>query len=507
MEIKKYGLTAVTAVVSTLVTLAGYNYYQAKVNPLSFEQKQQVARFASWKSNNESSMKGMEDFTYASSITTPAVVHITTTIKIKRVRQQNMDPFFQFFGQGFSFPQQQQIEEQPEEASGSGVIISPDGYIVTNNHVIEDGNDIKIKLYDKKTYSAQVIGTDPQTDLALLKIDAKALPFIAFGNSDSAKVGQWVLAVGNPFGQNNLESTVTAGIISAKGRALDLLKDHSAIEDYIQTDAAVNPGNSGGALVNPSGELIGINSAIASNSGSYEGYAFAVPVNIVKKVVDDLLKYGIVERGYLGIGFIDRDDLNNLNKQELRSIGLSEEALNNLNGVYVDTIYGNGAAVEAGLKHGDIINKINGTDVNSRAELLGSISSYHPGDKISITYIRDDKEITTYATLKNKEGETTYEKKEVNTVYNLLGAQFQNLTDDEKKSIGIDGGVKITKLNNGILSHQTDIQEGFIITKIDKQPINNTDDLKKVLENKKGGTLIEGTYPDRPGVYYYAFGM
>jgi serine protease Do len=501
MNIKKFGLTALTAVFSTLVTLAGFSYYQSKVTPVSFEQKQQLAKFASWRSNEDSySPKGMADFTYAASITTPGVVHITTTIKVMRQRQQqNIDPFFQFFGQsfpGFQFQQPQQQEEEPEEASGSGVIISPDGYIVTNNHVIEDGNKIEVKLYDKKTYTADVVGTDPQTDLALLKIDEKDLPFITFGNSDSVKVGQWVLAVGNPF---NLESTVTAGIISAKGRNLDILKDHSAIEDYIQTDAAVNPGNSGGALVNPRGELVGINSAIATPTGSFAGYAFAVPVNIVKKVVDDLLKYGMVERGYLGIGIADPNDMT---KEQLKKLDISQ-----MNGVYVDSIFPNGAGAAAGLKQGDIITKINGEEIDSRPELLGTISNYHPGDKISITYLRDNKEETAYAVLKNKEGETTYEKKEVNAVYNLLGAQFQSLTDDEKKNIGIDGGVKVTKLSDGILSHQTDIKEGFIITKVDGKPINNTDDLKKALEGKKGGTMIEGMYPDRPGVYYYAFGI
>ncbi len=344
MSIKKFGLTALTAIFSTLVTLAAFNYYQNKANPVSFEQKQQLAHFASWRTNEDSyTPKGMVDFTYAASITTPGVVHITTTIKPKRVQQQQqMDPFFQFFGQGFpgfQFQQQPQ-EEQPEEASGSGVIISPDGYIVTNNHVVEDGDDITVKLYDKRSYTATVVGTDPQTDLALLKIDEKNLPFIAFGNSDSAKVGQWVLAVGNPF---DLESTVTQGIISAKGRNLNLPeKDHAAIEDYIQTDAAVNPGNSGGALVNTMGQLIGINSAIASPTGSFAGYAFAVPVNIVKKVADDLLKYGMVERGYLGVAIVDPNDLN---KAQLKKLDITE-----MNGVYIDSVFPEGAAAVCGVK-------------------------------------------------------------------------------------------------------------------------------------------------------------
>jgi serine protease Do len=390
---------------------------------------------------------------------------------------------------------------QPEESSGSGVIISDDGYIVTNNHVVENGDKIQVILYDKRSYDAKVIGTDQATDLALVKIDEKDLPFIRFGNSDSVEVGDWVLAVGNPF---NLESTVTAGIVSAKGRNIGIIHTNddkgnvsSAIESYIQTDAAVNPGNSGGALVNTYGELVGINSAIATPTGSFAGYSFAVPVNIVKKVIDDLAKYGMVQRGYLGITITSVDaDL------------AKKKNLNQLKGVYVDSIYKGSAAAEAGLKTGDVITAINGTEVNSSSELQAQVSEYHPGDKITIAYLRGDKDYTSSATLKNKEGDVSYESKPAATDINQLGAEFSDLSSKDKHDLGIDGGVKVTKIDDGKLS-QTEIREGFIITHVNNQPVKDVDDLKRLLaSNSKGnGVLIEGRYPGDPTVYYYGIGM
>ncbi|MBS1657156.1 MAG: Do family serine endopeptidase [Bacteroidetes bacterium] len=494
MNIRKIGLVAFVAVVSTLVTLAAYNYL-ARPSAQTFEQKQ-AARFESVSYPSGSEVPAMLDFRYAAKITTPAVVHIKTTYAPRSASRNDNNPFRDFFGDDFFSPWgQSPYQQQPQESSGSGVIISDDGYIVTNNHVIDGGDNIEVILANKKSYKAKMIGTDPSTDIALIKIDETALPFIRFGNSDSVEVGEWVLAVGNPF---NLESTVTAGIVSAKGRNINILrsKDNSAVEAFIQTDAAVNPGNSGGALVNTAGELVGINSAIATPTGTFAGYSFAVPVNLVSKVVNDLMKFGMVQRGYLGIQIATVTD--ELAKQK---------GLNDLNGVYVDSIYDGSAADDAGIKSGDVITKINGTAVNTSPELQEQVSRYHPGDKITVTYKRDGKEKVATATLKNKEGNTSYLKKEEVSAVESLGAEFANLSDKEKKDLGLQGGVKVVRLGDGKLSQNTNMKEGFIITKIDNKQVNSVDDLKQALMNKKGGVMIEGRYPDYPGQYFYAFGL
>ncbi|MFN5517409.1 MAG: Do family serine endopeptidase, partial [Bacteroidota bacterium] len=407
----------------------------------------------------------------------------------------NYDPFRDFFGNDFwNFRMDPYGGGKPKESSGSGVIISDDGYIVTNNHVIEDGDKITVILNNKKEYPATVIGTDPSTDLALIKVDAGDLPFISFGNSDSTKVGEWVLAVGNPF---NLESTVTAGIISAKGRNINILKDKGSIESFIQTDAAVNPGNSGGALVNLRGELIGINSAIATPTGSFAGYSFAVPVNIVKKIVNDLVKFGVVQRGYLGVS------ITNINEELAKKY-----EINTLEGVYVDAVNDGSAAAEAGIKSGDVITAINNVRVKSTSELQEQVSRYRPNDEISVTVLRGDKEKSLTTRLKNIDGETTIVKKDQVSSFASLGADFQNITNEEKKKLGINGGVKIAKLYDGKLAKNTDIRDGFIITKIDNKPVNNVDELKTALQNKAGqGVMIEGTYPNYSGTYFYAFRM
>jgi S1-C subfamily serine protease len=325
-------------------------------------------------------------------------------------------------------------------------------------------------------------------------VDAGDLPFISFGNSDSTKVGEWVLAVGNPF---NLESTVTAGIISAKGRNINILKDKGSIESFIQTDAAVNPGNSGGALVNLRGELIGINSAIATPTGSFAGYSFAVPVNIVKKIVNDLVKFGVVQRGYLGVS------ITNINEELAKKY-----EINTLEGVYVDAVNDGSAAAEAGIKSGDVITAINNVRVKSTSELQEQVSRYRPNDEISVTVLRGDKEKSLTTRLKNIDGETTIVKKDQVSSFASLGADFQNITNEEKKKLGINGGVKIAKLYDGKLAKNTDIRDGFIITKIDNKPVNNVDELKTALQNKAGqGVMIEGTYPNYSGTYFYAFRM
>jgi len=449
------------------------------------------------------------DFTAVSEKVMDAVVHIKSTVTTPYASQGPQqyrmlpDPFRDFFGDDFfqryfnprdryqQSPQQQ--EPQVRVGTGSGVIVNSEGYIVTNNHVIADADDIEVTLHDNRTYKATVIGTDPSTDIALIQIKEKGLPALAFANSDDAKVGEWVLAVGNPF---NLNSTVTAGIVSAKSRNINILDDQNAIEAFIQTDAAINPGNSGGALVNLEGGLIGINSAIASPTGAYAGYGFAVPSNLVSKVVEDLLKYGSVQRGYLGITIRGLDS-------ELAK----DKNLDVTKGVYVDSVLEKSAAMEAGVKAGDVILKVDGTDVNSAPELQEMIATHKPGDQVDLLLARNNKEINVKASLKNREGEASITASSRSEISSILGADFKDLDSKMAKKLDIEGGVQVTKLYPGKLMKFTDMREGFIITKVDGKPVNNTKELTKALENKKGGVLLEGIYEDLPGEYYYAFGL
>ncbi len=430
----------------------------------------------------------VNDFTHAAELTVHAVVHVKTSYEQKQFGNpfQLNDPWGGLFGNP-----QYQMQQQPVEASGSGVIITDDGYIATNNHVIENAEKVTIVLNDKREYTAKVIGRDPTTDLALLKIDEKNLPFIVYGNSDDAKVGQWVLAVGNPF---NLTSTVTAGIISAKARNIDILKGNTKIESFIQTDAAVNPGNSGGALVNTNGELIGINSAIASNTGSYAGYSFAIPVNIVKKVIGDLLEYGTVQRAFIGVSIRDID-----------SKLAEEKGIKQLKGVYVVGLTEGGSAQEAGIKDGDIIIKVGEVNVNSTSELQEQIGRFRPGDKASVTVLRGESEKNLTMVLKNKNNNTELVKVEKNSPVTFMDSEFAIVTQEEQNKLGINGGVKILKLHGGKLRN-AGIREGFIITNIDKKEIHTPDDLVNTLENKTGGVLIEGVYPNGMRAYY-GFGL
>lgn len=426
------------------------------------------------------------DFTKAADMTVHAVVHVKTYYE--QSSSNVYDPFSNFFGGN------QLMQPKKVEASGSGVIISEDGYIVTNNHVVNNADKIEVTLNDRNTYTAKIIGTDPATDLALIKIDQKKLPFVFYGDSDALKVGEWVLAVGNPF---NLTSTVTAGIVSAKARNINILTSPQnnpfAIESFIQTDAAVNSGNSGGALVNTRGELVGINSAIASNTGSYTGYSFAIPVNIVQKVANDLLQYGEVQRGFLGVSIRDID-----------SKLAREKKLKELKGVYVAGLTEGGTAHEAGIEAGDVITKIGDVEVNTSPQLQEQVSRYRPGDKINTTILRDGKEKILSLVLKNKNGNTEVVKKEKKEIISLLGANFESLTAEQKAKLKTEG-VRIAKLNGGILRN-AGIREGFIITSIDKKPIKATDDLVNALQNKKGGVLIEGVYPNGMRAYY-GFGI
>ncbi len=418
------------------------------------------------------------DFTKAADMSIHAVVHVKTFYSNKN----SYNPFdpFGFWGQP---------RNQPQEASGSGVIITDDGYIVTNNHVVDDAEKVEVTLNDNRTFTAKVIGTDPSTDLALVKIDEKGLPFIVYGNSDNLKVGEWVLAVGNPF---NLTSTVTAGIVSAKARNIGILPDQYKIESFIQTDAAVNPGNSGGALVNTRGELVGINSAIASNTGSYTGYSFAIPVNIVKKVVDDLVEYGNVQRGFIGISIRDID-----------SKLANEKGLHETKGVYVAGLTEGGAAKAAGIEEGDVITKVGDIEVNTTPQLQEQVGRFSPGDKVNVSVLRDGKEKVFAVVLKNINGNTTLSKN--NETLNLLGGTFQNVSGESRSKLGLNGGVQVSGLNAGKL-RTAGIREGFIITTVDHKPIRTTSDLEDALKNKQGGVLIEGVYPNGMKAYY-GFGI
>ncbi|WMJ72024.1 Do family serine endopeptidase [Cytophagaceae bacterium ABcell3] len=441
------------------------------------------------------------DFTAVAPQVMDAVVHIKSSQTIaqnQRKHRQLPDPFREFFGEDFFGPHFRfegpgQRGPQVKTGTGSGVIINQEGYIVTNNHVIDNADEIEVTLHDNRTYKASIVGTDPSTDLALIRIKESDLPYLSFVDSDDVKVGEWVLAVGNPF---NLNSTVTAGIVSAKGRNINILQDQYAIESFIQTDAAINPGNSGGALVNLQGALIGINTAIASPTGAYAGYGFAVPSNMVNKVVEDLLKYGIVQRGYLGIIIRGVDG------------GLAKEKdLKVSRGVYVDSLAANSAAADAGVKAGDVILEINGTSVNSVPKLQEMIARHRPGDEVNVTLNRNGKEKDVKVKLKNHEGETTFISKERNEVASILGAEFKDIKRNLAKKLDIDGGVQVTKIFAGKLKKHTQMKEGFIITKVDGQVITSVDQLMSKLENKSGGVLLEGVYEDLPGVHYYAFGM
>jgi len=436
--------------------------------------------------------RGETDFTVAAELTVHAVVHVRTKTPVRQSQMNGFpnDPFFQFF---FGQPQQQnQSKEVPmQEASGSGVIITNDGYIVTNNHVIDQSSDIEVTLNDKRTFKAKVVGADPNTDIALLKIDAKDLPVIIFGNSDSLKVGEWVLAVGNPF---NLTSTVTAGIVSAKGRNINILDGNMKIESFIQTDAAVNPGNSGGALVNTKGELVGINTAIASQTGTYAGYAFAVPSSIVQKVVSDIRKFGVTQRAVLGVQISD------INSQLAK-----EKNLKTMDGAFVGKVSDQSSAMSAGIKEGDIINNVNGVAVNSVAELQEQIGKYRPGDKITVTVIRNNSEMKLNVELKNKLGNFGVVSSQ--TSDEILGATFKEVSSKLKSELHLDNGIQIESLTKGKLLDQG-IKPGFIILKVNNQPVISAKDIQTALDvitnssDQEKVLFITGVYPNGKVTYY-----
>jgi Do/DeqQ family serine protease len=390
------------------------------------------------------------------------------------------------------------MPSMPSQSSGSGVIIAQDGYIVTNNHVIDGASKIKVVLNDKREFDAELLGKDPNTDLALLRIDEKNLPFAVIGNSDEVKVGQWVLAVGNPF---NLTSTVTAGIVSAKGRNLNLLRSNRpdgpqyTIESFIQTDAAVNPGNSGGALVSQDGRLMGINTAIASQTGQYAGYAFAVPSNLMKKVIDDLLKYGEVQRGFLGVSI-----------QDVNGELADKEGLKEVKGVFVAKVNPGSAAEDAGIKDKDVIVKVGDVMVNSSAELQEQVGKRNPGDKLKVLVLRDGREKEFEVLLKNKDGKTGLVKTDKVETDKALNSEFESIGRDERLKLKIGNGVRLKKADEKSVLKKAGIPNGFIIISIDKKPVYTPSDVKRALSDKKGGVLLEGVNPDG-SKGYYGFGL
>jgi len=429
----------------------------------------------------------LPDLTQAAEKSVHAVVHITTKVKAQSFGGSDNPLYDFFFGPRGNGQQPRGYNQEPEYnmGAGSGVIIDRDGYIVTNNHVIEDADNIEVVLNDNRKFTAKVIGRDPNTDIALVKIDAKELPFLLWGNSDALKLGEWVLAVGNPF---NLTSTVTAGIVSAKSRSIGIMSGQMPLESFIQTDAAVNPGNSGGALVNASGELVGINAAIASRTGSYTGYSFAVPASIAHKVVDDLKQFGGVQRALLGVEMKPIDD--DLAK---------EKNLGKIEGVYVDKTTEDGAARQAGLKAGDVIMAVNGNQVNAPQQLQEQIGKYRPGDKVAVTVKRDGDLKQFNVVLRNTKGDTSIVKES----FSILGAEFGPITEKDKERLKIDEGIQVVNLSNGKLK-EAGVKVGFIITDINKSSVSSVEDIKRVLSqsSNKKPVLVEGVYPGGEWTYY-----
>lgn len=486
-----------SAVMGGGMAIGGYKLLEEDNQNQQTQQQNNNVRYSSLMHDSEVKVPEGLNFVTAAQTVTPAVVHVMTeyggaTANRSSRQSEMLDPFLRdFFGDEFENYHRQR---GPQMGSGSGVIIASNGYIVTNNHVIDKADKIEVVLDDKRKLVATLVGTDPSTDIAVLKVNADNLPAIRYGNSDNLKVGEWVLAVGNPF---NLNSTVTAGIISAKGRSVGIIQATddqnrpTGIESFIQTDAVVNPGNSGGALVNLNGDLVGINTAIASRGGSFEGYSFAVPSSIVSKVVDDLLKYGEVQRALLGVRM-----------QEVNAELAAEKKIKNLNGIYVVELTESSAAKAAGLVKGDVITHINGVPVNTSAQLQEQVARYRPGDKIKVTYVRGNDTETVTATLRNSKGDTNVVKRELAKAVTYSGARFEPLTKQELNKLNLDGGAKVSNIKSSQFKG-TGIEDGFIITRIDKAKVEKPQDVERLLKNADDeGVLVEGIYPDGRRAYY-----
>ena len=424
--------------------------------------------------------EGQIDFTYAAEMTVHAVVHVRTK---SMVGPEASNPIWEYFyGDRYSKPRE-------VAGYGSGVIISADGYIITNNHVIEDAENVEVKLNDNRTFQAEIVGRDPSTDIALLKVKASGLPFVKYGDSDQLRLGEWVLAVGNPF---NLTSTVTAGIVSAKGRSLGILENDMRIESFIQTDAALNMGNSGGALVNTKGLLIGITSAIYTPSGAYAGYSFAIPVTIVKKVVEDLKQFGEVQRAIIGVNITE------VTPEDAEKFKLSE-----VKGARITNVIANGSAEAAGLKEDDIIIKVDGISVATPSELQEQVGKHRPGDKANITYIRNGKEVTVSVTMRNVAGNTSVVTREMGGGGVVYGARLESLGSSDKDRYNVDYGVKVTELNDGKFK-DLGIKKGYIILSINGKKVKSSAEVRQATENESDLNSIEGIQSNGT-IFSYSF--
>jgi serine protease Do len=489
---RKLGISLLTAVLGGAIAVGGYKLFEDKqLGNMTLEEQQKVY-YANNPSAEIMSSTGNPDFTQAAAAVSPGVVHIKVTMTARGSQRGGggsspFDMFEEFFGA----PQRrQQAQPRQQQASGSGVILTPDGYIVTNNHVVENADKIEVQLTDKRTFEAKVIGKDANTDLALLKVSATNLPMVRMGDSDNVQIGEWVLAVGYPL---SLQSTVTAGIVSAKGRQIGILGEsqqqprgfgygdqdqqfiNTAIESFIQTDAVINKGNSGGALVNARGELIGINSAIASPTGVYAGYGFAIPINLAKKILDDFKEFGSVKRGFIGVTFTEMNEA-------LRK----EKGITDINGLYVQNVAKGGAAESAGIKGGDIITKIEGKTIYSSSDLQERVARLRPGDKVKITYKREGKEKDVNLTLKAEEdakakGGEDGPSASATEIFNKLGASFIPATDARKKELGVSSGVVVTQVHRGGVFEYFGVEKGLVITEVNGKAVNSVDDVESAL--------------------------
>jgi len=474
---KNTAIILITSLFSAVIAVAIYKYFEAS-SEHAYLEGEMPARYTRLENNglNDQRLRTFlssspTDFITAAGMVTPSVVNI------RALENANTS----WWGSG-SFA----------ASSGSGVILSADGYIVTNNHVIEDGSRFEVTLNDRREYDATLIASDPSTDLALLKIDEEGLPYLIFGNSDSVQVGEWVMAVGNPF---NLTSTVTAGIVSAKGRSIDILEGEYTIESFIQTDAAVNPGNSGGALVNTNGELVGINTAIITRSGRYEGYSFAIPSNLAQKVIQDLKEFGEVQRGLLGI------KIGPVTRQIAKELGLS-----NMDGVFINSVVAGGGADEAGILQGDVIVGINNMKIKTIPQLQEQVGRLHPGNSIHVDFIRKGELTHAYVTLKDKNLSSKYIENVKNTgILKKHGFQLRELSQDERRRLRVSG-IYVEKIARGSTIDDTEMEPGYIITKVGNIRVSSVKDVINELEKSEGQEVyLEGFYEDYPGEYYYTF--
>ena len=477
-----------------------YLLYAMCIVAIAFSAGSFVKVYASQGNNSVASTSGVNaqpvDLTYATDKALPSVVTVRVVTNSKTQVVEMEDPFgdffdpFGFFGRGQGGTQRRQVQTPKRQGSGSGVIISADGYVVTNNHVVDGADEITVILTDNREFSARIIGTDANTDLALIKVDGKNLPAISIGDSQKLKIGEWVLAIGNPF---SIGTTVTAGIVSAKARSMAGQGSASvtSVQSFIQTDAAINRGNSGGALVNTSGELVGINSMLYSETGSYSGYGFAIPTSIMNKVVEDLKKYGTVQRALLGI---QGSDLNNY-VDGLKQQGKDVPDFGVVNGIYVAKVDEDGAGASAGLKEGDVITAVDNQPLTKMAELQEYLSGKRPGDKVTITYLRNKSKKSAEVTLKNAQGSTAVVKQ---ADMDMLGAQFRPVNDDEKKQLEITYGLKVTKVNKGAIKN-AGINEGFVILSANDAPLRSVNDLQDAVKSastsKDPVLYVKGVYP------------